>query len=265
MGGWHSPFTSVSLGLSAESEIERPVKMDDDDVAPDNGGEDKDSEWVWVLFEDGSLRYVHRGEFGPDADIKTKPDGSRWLILHPKVPIQPVIKKVEIEAELVQWLDAPRFEARQWQAKPFVKPVSAFMAGLIFLRSLGQKVNEAKAQLDDIYNLIRAGYPQRAIDRLLFEFQNEFPDYRPGYVGLLSLATYVKGPKEAARPWHYLAWFEGSAHPAMQEVFGDPPPDWALRQREKEGVGEDEVWEYDRDDDWDFEWDDDDAPPDPKS
>jgi hypothetical protein len=197
-------------------------------VAPSNGPEDgnkgEDGEGFWVLFEDGSLRFVshlgHHQSLG-GQEIETNPDGRRFLKLDRRVPIQPLKKRVEVQAETLCWPDAPQFEARQWKARPWQKNISAFAAGIVLLRHRLHKPSEIESQLADIHDLIRGGHCDIAIERVR-QFAEDFPDHKPRAHALLSLAYHDRGDTAQANHFHRLAWLAGVPHPAMQEMYGDP-------------------------------------------
>jgi hypothetical protein len=186
---------------------------------PQANGAGEAAEGVWVLFEDGSLRFVSHIEQTPE--FETQSDGRRFLKLDHKVPIQPLIGRVEVEAEQRRWPDAPHFEARQWRAKPVARSISAFAAGLVLLRHRLRKPSELEGQLADIHDLIRSGHCDMAIERVR-QFAEDFPDHKPRAHALLSLAYHDRGETAHAHYFHRLAWLAGVPHPAMQEMYGDP-------------------------------------------
>jgi hypothetical protein len=178
-------------------------------------------EGVWVLWEDGNLSMWHYPPVEPQ--FKTDEHGRRWIKLHPKVPIEPIIKQVEVERVPVKWPDAPDYEAKQWKAKSFFKSISVFAAGLILFRHGRRKVNEERAQLIDIHDLIRSGHADKAIQRLN-QFRADYPDTKEKIVWLFSMAHHELGETQIARNLHGWAYFEGYAHEAMMEIYGAPDP-----------------------------------------
>lgn len=196
---------------------ESPPSGDD----PDPGG------FIWVLFEDGTLRPIGAADEPPGPDMQAGSSGKRWLRLARSVPIQPLVPKVAIDTPPARWAGAPVDAARQWRALPALKPVSAFGAALVLIRSLLVRHDEPASRRADIEALIRAGHAAKALDHLQ-QFQSDWPGWRPGVLGLFALAHHDLGDAAAARAHHEAACIEGSMHPAMIEIYGIPDLSWLI-------------------------------------
>lgn len=203
-------------------------------------GDDEDivlqSDGAWVLLEDGSIRYVPHEESEPE--LRTDENGEVWLQLDSDIPIYPTVIEVAVENGVPVWPEAPKYEARQWQAKPKVKPVSLFTAIAILLKNQLTKPDEIKQQLEDIHGLIRGGHAERALSRLQ-QFEQDFRDSRAKTTGLKSLAYHALNQTELAEKYHIEAYFLGNAHEAMLEIYGYPD----IAEHFGASTVEDEAWD----------------------
>jgi|GEM_PF-2658957 hypothetical protein len=177
------------------------------------------SEGSWVLLQDGSLIYVPHEECGPE--INTDRKGRHWLKLDPQTPIYSEVKKIEVELGNSIVKGAPKYNAKQWQAKHKVKKISRLSAFIIATKSLFAKRDEMTDQLNDIENLILNGYAARALVRLS-QFQADFPNEHAKAMGLTSLAHHALNEIDLALDCHLKAFMMGTAHAAMLEIYGYP-------------------------------------------